>query len=130
MKKDLKKLRHARAEKAKAGKIALDQLNALLGKDNATDAEKAQITTLEGQVDALEAEVAALDGEISAEEKAARRATLFSTSSLGGGPALATIVNDTDPARTAGFRSLAEFAVAVRNLQVNGVGSHPAADRC
>lgn len=121
MKKDLKKLRHARAEKAKAGKIALDQLNALLGKDNATDAEKAQITTLEEQVDALEAEVAALDGEISAEEKAVRRAALFSTSSLGGGPALATIVNDTDPARTAGFRSLAEFAVAVRNLQVNGV---------
>ncbi|MBN8987431.1 MAG: phage major capsid protein [Rhizobiales bacterium] len=120
MKKDLKKLRQARADKAKAGKTALDQLNALLGKDNATDAEKASITTLEAEVDTLEQEVSALDREISAEEKASRRATLFGSTALGG-PALATVVNDTDPARTAGFKSLAEFAVSVRNFQVNGI---------
>lgn len=120
MKKDLKKLRQARADKARAGKTALDQLNALLAKDDATDAEKAQITTLEAQVDAHEKEVAALDQEIAAEEKSVRRATLFGSTALGG-PALATVVNDTDPARTAGFKSLAEFAVSVRNLQVNGI---------
>jgi hypothetical protein len=56
MSKDLKKLRQARAEKAKAGKTALDHLNALLGKDDAAEAEKAQITTPEGQVDAVEVE--------------------------------------------------------------------------
>ena len=56
-KKDIKKLRQARGDKAKAGKTALDRLNALLDKDNATDTEKAEITTLEGQVDALEVEV-------------------------------------------------------------------------
>lgn len=121
MKKDIKKLRQARAEKAKAGKVALDQLNALLAKDDATDAEKASITAIEAQVDAIEAEVVALDGEIAAEEKLAKRATLFSTSSISGNAALATYVNDSDPARTNGFRSLTEFAVAVRNLQVNGI---------
>ena len=53
-KKDLEKLRQARAEKARASKTALDQLNALLAKDDATNAEKAQITTFEAQVDILE----------------------------------------------------------------------------
>lgn len=127
--KDLKKLRQARAEKAKAGKIKLDALNALLGKDGATDAEKAQITALEAEVDAIEAELNKMDAEIAAEEKAARRASLFTTTAVAtamavtalGGPALATVVNDRDPARTGGWNSLAEFAVAVRNLQVNGI---------
>lgn len=120
MKKDLKKLRQARADKAKAGKTALDQLNALLGKDGATEAETAQISTLETQVDALEKEVAELDKEISAEEKSIRRAALFGTTSLGG-PARATIVNDLNPERTGGFHNLAEFAVSVRNFQVSGI---------
>lgn len=127
--KDLKKLRQARAAKAKAGKIALDKLNALLGKDGATEAEAAEIKALEAECDAVEAELSAMDAEIAAEEKAARRASLFTTTSVAaalavsafGSPALATVVNDTDPARTAGFKSLAEFAVAVRNLQVGGV---------
>ncbi|ODM77787.1 phage major capsid protein [Bradyrhizobium elkanii] len=120
MRKDLKKLRQARAEKAKAGKTKLEALNALLAKGELTEAEAAQLATLEGEVDALEAEVKGLDTEITAEEKAAKRASLFGSTALGG-PALATVVNDTDPARTAGFKSLAEFAVSVRNLQVNGV---------
>jgi HK97 family phage major capsid protein len=122
MKKDLKKLRHARSEKAKAGKIRLEQLNALLGKETLTDAETAQLSTLETEVDALEGEVAALDKEIAAEEKAVRRATTFGSVALGGGgPALATFVNDSDPTRTGGFKNLAEFAVCVRNFQVNAV---------
>ena len=37
------------------------------------------------------------------------------------GPALATRVNDADPARTSGFANLAEFARAVYSLNVNGV---------
>jgi HK97 family phage major capsid protein len=121
MKKDLKKLRQARADKAKAGKTALDQLNALLGKEGATDAEKTQITTLEAQVDALEVELAALDAEIAAEEKTARRATLFSSSTLSGGPAFQTRVNDSDPSRTSGFANLTEFARSVYQLTVNGI---------
>ncbi|BAL77040.1 phage major capsid protein [Bradyrhizobium cosmicum] len=127
--KDLKKLRHARAEKAKAGKIALDKLNAVLGNANATETEKASIAALEAEVDALEQEVAALDAEIAAEEKAARRASLFTSPAVAtslavaafGGPALATVVRDSDPARTAGFASLAEFAVSVRNMAVGGI---------
>jgi HK97 family phage major capsid protein len=122
MKKDLKKLRQARAEKAKAGKVKLDRLNALLAKAELTEAETAELTALEAEVDALEAEVVAIDKDITAEEKVARRATLFGSSAPGGGgPALATFVNDTDPARTGGFKNLAEFAICVRNFQVNGI---------
>jgi HK97 family phage major capsid protein len=129
MKKDLKKLRQARAEKAKAGKSKLEQLNVLLAKDGLSDAEGAQLSALEAEVDALEAEVVALDREIAAEEKVARRATLFASTAVAtsvalaalSGPALATFVNDSDPARTGGFKNLAEFAVCVRSLQVNGV---------
>jgi hypothetical protein len=79
--------------------------------------KSAQITALEAEVDALEKEVKALDAEIAAEEKT-RRATLFGST---GGPARATVVNDLDPERTGGFHNLADFAVAVRNLQVDGI---------
>ncbi|GIQ73199.1 phage major capsid protein [Bradyrhizobium sp. RD5-C2] len=120
MRVDIKQLRQARANKAKDGKTVLEQLNALQGKPTLTEAETAQVGELESKVDALEAEVAELDKQIAVEEKKLRRASLFGSTALGG-PALATVVNDTDPARTAGFKSLAEFAVSVRNLQVNGV---------
>lgn len=119
-KKDLKKLRQARAERAAAGKTKLAALNVLLEKAELTEAETAQLGVLEAEVDAIEKEVTALDQEIAAEEKTARRATLFGSSSLSGGPALATVVNDLNPARTAGFHNLAEFAVSVRNFQVSG----------
>ena len=119
MKKDLKKLRQARADKAKAGKTKLDQLNALLDKSDATDAEKAQITTLEAEVATPEKEVADLAGEITTGEKVSRGAPLFGTPSLGG-RARHTVVNDLNPERTGGFHNLAEFAVSVRNFQVNG----------
>src|SRR4051794_37980067 len=121
--KDLKKLRQARGEKARAGKTALDALNVLLGKDTLTETETAQLATLEAEVDDLEKQVVKLDGEIAAEEKLLRRSTLFGSSSLSptGGPARSIIVNDLDPARTGGFANLAEFAVSVRNFQVNGV---------
>jgi hypothetical protein len=52
MKKDLKKPRQARADKAKAGKSRLEVLNALLDKDSLTEAEASQLTALEAEVDA------------------------------------------------------------------------------
>lgn len=119
--KDLKKLRQSRADKAKAGKTAVTALNALLDKAELSEAETAQLATLEAQVDAIEAEVTALDAEIAAEEKKAKRATLFAGSSV---PALSTVVNDLNPERTAGFHNLAEFAVTVRNA-ITGGGIDP-----
>jgi signal transduction histidine kinase len=59
-----------------------------------TDDEKAQLTALEAEVDALEQEVAERDLEIAAEEKKARRATLFGAGSQSVGPVLATVVRD------------------------------------
>lgn len=115
-KKDIKKLRQARAEKAMAGKTKLEALNALLDKAEAlTDAEGAQATALEAEVDALEKAVKALDAEIAGEDAKTRRATLFGQT---GGPARATVVNDLDPVRTGGFHNLADFAVSVRNAAV------------
>lgn len=120
MKKDLKKLRQARADKAKAGKTKLESLNALLGKDTLTEAEAALLPTLEGEVDAIEAEVSALDRDIAAEERNARRATLFGSASSIIVPALSTVVNDLNPERTSGFRNVADFALSVRSALTGG----------
>ncbi|UGY03152.1 phage major capsid protein [Bradyrhizobium quebecense] len=120
MRVDIKQLRQARANKAKDGKTALEQLNALQGKATLTEAETTQVGELETKVDALEAEVAELDKQISAEEKKLRRTALFGSSTALGGPALATVVNDINPERTGGFRSVAEFAVSVRNAMTGG----------
>lgn len=119
--KDLKKLRQSRADKAKAGKTAVTALNALLDKAELTEAETAQLATLETQVDAIEVEVTALDAEITAEEKKAKRATLFGSTGI---PARSIIVDDLNPATTGGFHNLAEFAVTVRNA-VTGGGMDP-----
>lgn len=121
MKVDIKKLRQARADKAKEGKTALERLNALNGKDTLTEAETAEVGQLEGKIDGLEAEVADLDKQVAAEEKKLRRTALFGSTTALGGPALATVVNDLNPETTGGFRNLQEFAVSVRNLQVAGV---------
>jgi HK97 family phage major capsid protein len=115
MPKDLKKLRQARADKAKSGKTKFTALNALIAKPDLNEAETAQMAALEVEVDAIETELAALDVEIATEEKAQKRATLFNAP-----PARSIIVNDIDPARTGGFANLAEFALAVRDRFTGG----------
>ena len=116
----LKELRQQRAQKAQRGKAALEEYNALVGKASRTEDEEARLASLGADIDALEAEVTELDRKIQAEEATARRGALFAT---GAAPAssLARTVNEPNPATTAGFRNLAEFAVAVRNAQV-GMG--------
>uniref|UniRef100_UPI0019536811 hypothetical protein n=1 Tax=Serratia marcescens TaxID=615 RepID=UPI0019536811 len=63
MKKDLKKLRQARADKAKAGKTKLDAINVLTDKETLTEAETTQLASLEAEVDQIEQDVKALDAE-------------------------------------------------------------------
>lgn len=118
MRKNLNKLRQDRAEKAKAGKTKETAINALLEKTTLTDAEQAQLTALEAEADAIEADVSALDQEIAAEEKRAHRAQLFGSTAI---PARSIVVNEPNPETTNGFKSLAEFAVSVRNFQVSGM---------
>lgn len=118
MRKNLNKMRQDRAEKAKAGQAKETAINALLAKATLTDAEQAELTKLEGEADVLENEVKDLDKEIAAEEKRAHRAQLFGTTAI---PARSIIVNEPNPETTNGFKSLAEFAVSVRNLQVSGM---------
>lgn len=124
MKKDLKKLRQSRADLAKAGKLKVEELNRLLDKAELSDDEKTRLDALEKEVDALEAQVAAADAEIAAEEKKTRRATLFGSTAPAIVPARHITSEETNPELTGGFRSLNEFAVAVRN-QVVGQGNDP-----
>jgi HK97 family phage major capsid protein len=123
MPKDLKKLRQQRADEAKRGKAALEEFNALSAKDSRTEAEEQRVTQLDAAIDDAEAKVTALDAEIEAEEKAARRGALFSTSRAAGGLVspygAAARSFGADPARTSGFRSLGEFARAVQSSCMN-----------
>ena len=110
--KTLKELRAERAAKAARGKTALTEFNTLGAKTDRTEADEAQLATLGADLDTLEAEVTALDGQIAAEEAKSRRGALFtapSRAALGAG----RTVGEPDPVRTAGFRSLGEFAGAV-----------------
>lgn len=111
--KDLKKLRQSLAEKKTAGRAKTEQLNGLLAKAELTAEEQAKMTALDAEVTALEAEVTALASEIEGEEKKARRTSAFAPAG-----SLAR-TDEPNPATTGGFRSLAEFAVAVRSANMN-----------
>ena len=110
--KTLKELRAERAAKAARGKTALTEFNTLGAKTDRTEADEAQLATLGADLDTLEAEVTTLDGQIAAEEAKSRRGALFTAPSRAALTAGRT-AGELDPARTAGFRSLGEFAGAV-----------------
>lgn len=115
---NLKELRAKLSALKAAGKTKLEKYNALIGKADATDEEKAQATALDAELAAIEAEVEQLGASIADEEKKARRAGLFSSAAAP--PAAVRFTSaEPNPETTGGFRSLAEFAVGVRNAVVN-----------
>lgn len=114
---NLKELRAKLAALKASGKTKLEQYNALAGKADATDEDKAKLTALDAELEAIEADIAKLDATIAEEEKKARRAGLFSSTALT--PSVRFASAEPDPQATGGFRSLAEFAVGVRNAVVN-----------
>jgi len=103
----------AKLEGLKADASAtLDKIEAAggFGVDAASEHETALETT--------EAEIGQLKGEIEAAEKLAeKRRQMHSTGSR---PALQNRVNDPNPETTGGFKSMAEFATAVRGFVANG----------
>jgi HK97 family phage major capsid protein len=113
MKKDLKKLRQNLADKKKAGLAKTEELNALLAKGELSADDQAKMTALDAEVTALEGEVTQMASDIEIEERAARRSSIFLPANSG------FRSSEPNPSTTDGFRSLAEFAVAVRNAQVN-----------
>lgn len=120
--KDIKKLRAALAAAKAKGITKLTSLNALLNKENLTAEETAQRDALDAEVTALETEVQNLSAEIADEEKKIRRQGLFSPSAIvpaAGGPARSFAVNDLNPETTGGFRSMAEFGMAVHRATIN-----------
>lgn len=113
---DLKELR-AKLQTVKTAALAKHKdYEALRTKENRTAEDDAKLQALDADLAAAEKEVQELEAKIDAEERSARRAGLFGSASR---PALATTSTEPDPARTAGFRNLSEFAVAVRNAVVN-----------
>lgn len=114
-KRDIKALRQRRADLKKRGLEANDELNKLLAKSDLSAEENARMQALEAECDKIEADLKAVDQDIEAEDRRARRASLFAPS-----PAGNTTVNDPNPQTTGGFRSLSEFAVAVRGVVTGG----------
>ena len=111
--KTLKELRADRAAKAAKGKTALTEYNTLGAKNERTEAEDARLAALETELNALEDDVAKLDESIAGEERKAHRGALFgapSRAALGGGR-----TSEPNPETTGGFKSMAEFATAVRS---------------
>ena len=121
MPKNIKELRAARAAKAKRGAEAVSEFNTLGALATRTAEQDMQMAALGAELDGLEADVAGLDGEIAAEETNIRRAGLFSptapVAAAGTNPrafgAAARTAEEPNPATTAGFKGLAEFASAV-----------------
>lgn len=120
----LKELRAQRHKQATRGKAAVTELNTLSAKADRTAEEDAKLEALDAELTALEAEVAELDKKIATEEASARRGALFATTTAPGGERRAAFgagrtVGEPNPETTGGFHSMAEFAVAVRNAQMN-----------
>lgn len=108
MKIDIKKLWNDRNAKAGVGRAKVTELNALLDKANPTAEDQEKITALEAEVDKLQGEVAAIDQQIDTEEKRMAREKVFVLRANHGS------LLQNDPEKTDGFRSVAEFALAVR----------------
>ncbi len=114
MPKTLKELRAERAAKATRGRTALARHNALAAQTTRTETEETELTTLGAEIDGLEAEVTTLDGQIEAQEAQSRRGALFGAPTRAAGAAGRT--SEPNPETTGGFRSMSEFATAVRGM--------------
>lgn len=125
--KDIKQMRSALADLKKQGKALTEEYNTLAAKDERSDEEDARLAELDTQIEAKEQEVERAAADLEKEEKAVRRSSTFAPAaenniSASMRPALAITSNEPDPERTAGFKSLAEFAHAVRT-HVTGHGT-------
>ncbi len=111
----LKKLIKARADKAKAFADKRAAYNALVGKADRTADEETRLEAMNGELDAAEVEIRDLDAQIVRAQVDERRAALLATpSALSIGAGARFTSYEPDPARTNGFRSIAEFATSVR----------------
>lgn len=106
--KTLKELRAERSTKAALLAANLKAFNTLGAVATRTEAQDAELTGLDAKVDAGEAEINAIDSQISALERGKRVGLLIAARGAGR-------VDDADPVRTGGFKSIAEFGVSVRN---------------
>lgn len=116
MAKDIKKLRADLDTAKKAGKVKLDEYNALAGKADWSAEEETRLAALDAELSAAEANVDRLAREIAEEEKASRRSSTFGAGQPGAGPRAQIISSEPNPDA---FRSLADFAGAVRTASLN-----------
>jgi HK97 family phage major capsid protein len=118
--KTLKELRAERAQAAEKGRVKAAELNALAKIDEPTAEQTAQAETLNAEIDGLEADVARIDKDIKAREDAERRAGVFSAPAAVSARESARTVGEPGPGMR-GFRSAAEFALAVRTASMGGI---------
>lgn len=129
---NIRELKQRRAAAKTAGAAAMAEHDKLSAKAERTEAEEARLAQLDAEIEAKYGEVEKLDAEIEREEKAQSRRAAFAptpaAAPVPGQPARSAYgqnqVRDLDPVRTGGFRSLAEFAVVVRQ-HASGSGTDP-----
>jgi HK97 family phage major capsid protein len=116
---NLKELRARLAALSANGATKVKDYETLRGKQDRTAEDEAKLTALDAEIDQLEAQAEELRATIDAEEKRARRAGAFTGTAPGAAIRAPITTNEPNPATTAGFRNIAEFAVSVRNAVVN-----------
>lgn len=120
----LKKKIKALAEKKTIFQAKRAAYNALADKAERTAEETTQAETLNGELDAMEGEIADLSAEVARAQADERRQALITTASqlVVGASRTGFRSYEPDPARTDGFRSIAEFASSVRAANPQGGG--------
>ena len=119
----LKELRQKAADAKKTARSKEAEYNVIAKKADATDDERAKLAALDAELDKLAEELDGLNADIEIAEKRERRSALFA-GTAGTIPALSAgrTLNEPNPETTFGFKSMAEFAVAVRSAQTGGGG--------
>ena len=118
MHEDIRVLRQRVHELKAEGRRLLERAEALESKDELTDAEATELADAQSRLDALEAEVAVAQAAVEAEERRRDREAAFAVpdgpGADGAVPARRVTSPEPDPAGTAGFADVAEFALAVQ----------------
>lgn len=125
MKDNIKVLRQRLHDLKAEGRTKAAALAKLEAVTDSTDEQTAEIATLEAALDQLQTNVEAANADVEKEEKRLDRVRAFAPLQsnrdqlLGMVPARHITSTEQDPALTAGFGDVAEFAIAVRNAGVN-----------
>lgn len=113
---NIKALRQRVIELKTKGREAAEKLSALQALEAPSEEQAKEIEGLEARLTALETDLAEAQNQVETEERRLDRDRLFAPTE----PAVRAASNEPDPARTSGFRDLADFALAVHAASPGG----------